>query len=195
MKKLLLSVSFILPCTRLCFGGIFDGPSLPFTKPEMVFSVGYGLPYPIYNTIGPVSGLSVGWLGPFQAKFEEQLTSYAGIGLCLNYFTSDFNWNNNTPYQFRLKIKTFSALVRANFHFIRTEKTDVYWGVGLGLRQNNWYFSSNDPASPSSVTPTEIPYGAEVTIGMRYYVTPQFAFYAEAGAAKSAVQAGLTAKF
>jgi hypothetical protein len=195
VKQRLFLIFSVLIFTAKAEAGIFDGPRMDFTKPEMDISLGYGVPYPIYNDLGNATGVHLGFLGPLQAKFEYQVTGYTGIGGVVNYFTATYNWNNGTKYNYSLNIVTLSVLFRINYHFIRTQKTDVYLGAALGFRESNWYYNSDDPSQPPKTKPEGTPYGAELTIGMRYFFAPWFGLYAEAGAAKSVVQAGLVFKF
>jgi opacity protein-like surface antigen len=142
--------------------------------------------------------------GPFYVKFEHALSDKVGLGLNVAYAGNEWSYKytgfdingNSAIYTETSKRTTYSVLARMNFHFGSSDKFDPYAGFGLGYRNANWTYETTDPDGSSGVEfKTLMPLGMEITIGARYYFTDNIGLYAEVGAAKSVVQAGLVAKF
>lgn len=199
MKKLILLFTLI---PSLSFGQAFQ-------QNKAYFSGGYGIGTItgiIFNFLSDNSDLKTTSVGPIYVKGEYAITDHFGIGLNVAYMSNSATWlQYNTDslgnqYAFRPKIsrKTYSVLLRANYHFGSNEHFDPYIGLGLGYRTASWNVKTNDPylkySSPNIPT-NLIPLGAEFTIGFRYLFNENIGVYCEAGAAKSVLQFGLVTKF
>lgn len=188
---------------------------LPFLAGAQAFQVnkfylsgGYGVGTVtgiIFKFLDNNTDITTQKIGPYYLKGEYAVAPHIGVGVHFAYMKNSASWQQyeidtfGQQYTFRPKITrtTYSALFRFNYHFGENEHFDPYIGLGLGYRYAGWRISANDPFSKyiPSIPTNFIPIGADFTLGFRYMVTPQFGFYAEAGAAKSALQFGLTAGF
>jgi hypothetical protein len=187
-----------------------------FDKGKTVVTVGYGVPnlarVGLRLIYGGYQGYSVSGFGPILVKGDYGILKNLGIGAVIGYSSTklsfdqtdsyyDYNTGYSQSYTYResLKWTSLSLGAHANYHFVRKEKVDVYVGGGLGYTINNITYSNNDPynQNPGSYiaySPNAIFYA--VTIGMRYYFTPNIGIYAEGGIEKGALlQGGLALKF
>ncbi len=188
---------------------------LAFDKGKTVVTIGYGVPnlarVGLRLIYGTYPGYSVSGFGPILVKGDYGILKNLGVGAVIGYSSTKlsytesntyYNGNGNYQtytYQESLLWTSLSLGGHANYHFVRKEKVDVYVGGGLGYTINNLTYSNNDPYYPNNVTyatynPNAIFYA--VTIGMRYYFTPNIGIYAEGGIEKGALlQGGLALKF
>jgi hypothetical protein len=152
-------------------------------------------------------GLSINYASwGFSTKMEETYPNY-------NYWTNTYTIETNT-YLNDLTFTTVSIMPRLNIHFKKTEKIDVYWGIGAGYKSykaryvstvNSYYGSYR---SEMNLSQSELQMGAEsfgeffsylpvafeTTFGVKYYFHPNVGVYTEIGPAKSLIQAGLAIK-
>ena len=156
-------------------------------------------------------------LGPLFVKADYGLTKLIGIGIIGGYFNavinetrtytvSEYDSGTGNYYNAVYQDKTdynYSSLsigARINFHFGTGEKLDPYAGVGAGysLNQSKLTYSTNNPntIARSPYSGTGIPTYFAITVGMRYYFTPNIGIYGEIGFDKwSLIQGGLAIKF
>jgi hypothetical protein len=155
-----------------------------FDQSAMLLSFGLGFP----NVAVGYNGLA--GFPPLYVKYEQGfLRDDVGLG---GYFSTSFgsvryfNNNNNT-------FSVFSFGLLGYYHFnklIPIEKMDVYAGAGLGFRTINY---SNDGAL--GVYPSETRVMPLMKVGIRYYLTPKLAPYAETGYdGMSSLNIGLTVR-
>ena len=216
MKKIILSILFVavaaISNSTFARGG---GDNNSFGQGKMVISAGYGFPWlagTVLSTYNANTNFTSSSMGPIYIKGEYGVSDLIGIGLNVAYAKASLSYDdiytgfdgnfNQVTYtdKWNLSYTTMSILMRMNFHFIHdNEKLDWYAGFGLGYRTGTWTESatSNNPSfTNSSVsTPNLIPFGFEMTTGIRYFFTPNVGAYAEAGIAKSPLQLGLCLKF
>lgn len=155
--------------------------------------------------------------GPTFLKVDYGVTKLIGLGLTAGYFNSNITqtatytvteYNSSTStysdktYQdvTNYTYSSFSIGARINFHFGTGKRLDPYVGVALGYSSNTikQTYSSNNPNAIVSApyNRTGIPTHFAVTIGMRYYFTPNIGIYGEVGFDKwSLMQGGLAIKF
>src|SRR4029079_1171747 len=88
--------------------------------------------------------------------------------------------------------RSFSGLLRVNWHLGVNAKIDPYVGLALGYRTNSWTYSNYAEVYETSLV--SFPLGFETTFGIHIKLNDHLSFYSEAGIAKSAVQFGLTEK-
>jgi len=175
-----------------------------FTDGSNAISVGYGfgsLGAAFYKTLLSSSdNVKTSNLGPVYLKYERGVTDHIGIGLNIAYAANkassdyigyDDNFNEVT-YTESLTRTTLSVLARLNYHIGHSDKFDPYVGAGIGYRNASWKFKSTDPNYGNFTIPSFLPLGFELTVGARYYFTPNIGLYAEVGAAKSVAQLGVT---
>ncbi len=208
MKKISLLVILIL--TTITFlntakaGG--KGSENSFDEGKVVVSGGYGAPWlsaTVFNSYSSNTDYSLKSIGPAYLKLEYGVTSWVGVGFNWAYANADINYtaaDGSYIEKHTVSFTTMSFLGRVNFHFLPdNEKIDLYGGLGMGYRSGGWTFKSTSTnpnySATNETTPTLIPIGFEITLGGRYYFTPNIGMYAEIGLAKSPFQIGLCAKF
>lgn len=136
--------------------------------------------------------------GPVYLKYEHALTGKFGIGVAVAYANFGFDYtekdaSGTTTYSHETDYTTFSILARMNWHFAEKEGFDPYIGVGLGYRDGNWTYKTNDPDGSDEINySVSFPFGFETTIGARIRLSGGLSAYTEIGLAKSVVQLGLT---
>ena len=146
-------------------------------------------------------------VGPFAFKVEYGLSRQLSIGLSATYiqYTSDWEELRFDPYHQReiwfkygTKLHDVSAMLRLNYHWIVTARSDFYVGGGMGY--NYWKSEDFTTFTPEDTTFNSSfknpgPFAAELTLGYRLYFRQRNAFYIEAGYGKSVIQAGFVFKF
>lgn len=134
--------------------------------------------------------------GPIHFRFGYRMSKVVEIGTSLNYEDQEFSWVNSNQNPGRARIKSFSGLFRANFHFLKSQSMDCYFGVGLGLRYDQYDLSvpvgSADFEFPFGVS--QILPGAELVFGYRGFITDYIGLYTELGFTKSPLQLGVCVK-
>lgn len=156
-----------------------------------------GLPKPKFTVF---SGI-----GPVNLKGEYAYSKFFGFGLSVNYVRANMIWEeyfygaNGSTININKNVlfyQSLSVLFRANFHFVRHRKVNMYCGTGLGYRYNEYFhrdaFGSRKREESLLL---ENPFAFELSLGMRYWLKPNWGLYVEAGATKSLIQAGIVGKF
>lgn len=151
------------------------------------------------------------WMG----KAEYSITPHSGIALNFAYTGVDINARLdslnqfNAPIEGKLTYRTYSFLARYNYHLLVSNNWDVYAGIGVGFRANNFRVEDNDPNKDRWDFPIDLSFvtkripnklslptvGGDFTFGVKYFILPGVAIYAETGIAKSILQTGLTVRF
>ncbi|MDZ4758162.1 MAG: hypothetical protein SGJ10_08490 [Bacteroidota bacterium] len=141
-------------------------------------------------------------IGPIALQGEYGISSRLGIAFHVANMHSfekgsysEQIWNPNTR-TFENHFVTFNNAkhvtgmsVRINNHFSKSEKLDVYWGVGLG--QNKTRYKITTTGAHASVNPySDSPIFAELYLGGRAYFNEHWGAYAEVGFMKTFVIAG-----
>lgn len=176
-----------------------------FNEGAMIFTVGYGVPnvykwifssYKLIHTEAEVKGM-----GPFHAKFEYGLADKIGVGLNIDFATASIEWadiatkfGDTNHYNTGFKGNGIAVSVRGNWHFYSTKKLDTYAGINFGYDFGAMKFYSDDPNLVALLPDLSFPFVIGLTVGMRYYVSPNFAIYAELGYSKSLAQFGVSYK-
>lgn len=156
--------------------------------------------------------------GPLHFRFEYMLGGRVGLGLSSNAEFGQFNYkttffdNNNREIQTENKFifSSINALARFNFHFLKnSEKFDLYWGLGAGYGSTKITWNENPDVNSGDIREkqrvteftdyitsaySKLPLALENVVGLRYAITPNSGFYAEAGMSKSILQIGFFGK-
>jgi len=203
MKKFLLF-------SMLAVAGTGKISAQSFDEDYIVWTAGYGVGAWLdvvensLNNSGGYNSLRTTSTGPLYAKLEYGITDEYGIGINIAYVGREWNYNeevddgsgNKTNYLTTVSYTSFSFLLRVNRHFSDNDKLDAYWGGGVGYRGGTYKQSSLNPNYNQNEEFKDIvPLGADLTVGMRFYFTPQIAIYLETGMAKSVLQFGLSGRF
>jgi hypothetical protein len=203
LPRTLLLFIFLLLCSRQ------EVYAQNFRKGNHLLSAGYGL-----GTAYQASALTYGFtvrdldssttaghiLGPMYFKYEYGLSQWIGLSISYAWLNSNTEVTyiapkDSAPCNAKIRYSTFSLLGRMNLHFAPSSKYfDPYVGLGAGIR--NYHFEmSSDERNFKKRSETYYSPGFEITFGVRGYIIPSLAIYAEIGAAKSFLQGGLTYKF
>jgi opacity protein-like surface antigen len=136
--------------------------------------------------------------GPVYAKFEVGVCKHLGLGLNFAWASNtwesaelDYQGENQIEYKKFNNRTTYSILFRVNAHFGPFKKFDPYVGAGIGFRDSRVNFHIENAADSSGVYDLPATLGWEIDVGLRYYVTPWLAAYAEIGLSKSLIQTGI----
>lgn len=141
-------------------------------------------------------------VGPFALQAEYGISNKLGIAFHMSNMHAFENgsyeeqvWNPNTN-SFDTKSVTFKNAkhttgmsVRINNHFSKSEKLDVYWGVGLGQNKVRYNINSSGPHTSRGLL-NATPIFAELYVGGRTYFNEHWGAYAEVGFMKTFVIAG-----
>jgi hypothetical protein len=186
-----------------------------FSEQKSFVSFGYGFgAYSIwfYSSYYYMDA-SHSFFGPVYGKYEYGVNEELSIGINLAYFEKEISGHfsvydnvtgSNVIYTEIDKYTSFSALLRANWHFGNSNKVDPYLGFGLGYRSVTWKFSVDNPQQQPYYgnyyenefldINSSFPLGFETTFGVRIRLTEKISAYTEAGIAKSVAQIGFVAK-
>lgn len=185
-----------------------------YQQGNSIISVGYGFPNltdVVFTVFNSNPGYSISAFGPIHFKYEYALNHHWGLGITIGYEEAKVQWENtdyvydpNTgyydipvSYAAGYKGSNIGILARANYHFLTSSKFDPYFGFALGY--NDWAFTyfNDDPnySGGGSTVKVPIPLALSVTIGCRYYFTPNIGIYAELGYEKDVIQFGFSGKF
>ena len=153
-------------------------------------------------------------------KHEKLVTSNIGLGFNMSFKSTDivqkydYSVPTNSYYtvnqmyyqkyvtyneQITYSFQDFSASVRASYHYLDLEKIHPYVAMGLGFRfvEGDYKIKSTNPSTPeySIIFEKTFPLYVSATLGLSYFVTNKFGFYAEAGFDKwSILQGGFVFK-
>lgn len=159
-----------------------------YAKGSSQVSAGYGFINVWKEVFKQVSSTTTA-VGPVALKYEYGFSNRISGGLLLGYsvVTNKFNFTSYTSTQ---KLYNISALAIANYHFGRPKKFDPYIGANFGYYNFRYTQKSSNPAIiiPADSEP-EIPaaIGFAGQAGVKYYVTPHYAAFVEAGYISGAV--------
>jgi hypothetical protein len=182
------------------------GKDEAYAMGKSYITAGYGvgnLAKTVFKIYQSYEGYSTKFAGPFNLKYEYGLTEKWGIGISLSYMSYDVSWGGTT-YDFdndtTINIKegfkgsTFRILPKFNYHFGGNDKFDPYFGFGVGFAARSYKFYSNDPFT-QALELKGIPISSELTLGMRYYFSPNIGIFTELGTGSAIFQFGLALKF
>lgn len=178
-------------------------------------SSGYGfpnLPRVLFNAYGNYqdkANYSSSGFGPLHLKYEYRISNRIGLLASINHlsykirFTEIYGDTNGKilPNNALIRQSRTAVNARFNFHFLNPEnheRTEFYAGLGLGYNFGKAPVIEADfPDGVGSVRlpPLMLRMSIEATLGYRRFVSDHIGFYAEAGIAKSVVQAGICARF
>lgn len=206
MKKIILLATAV----ALSFTS-FKSNAQAFQEGNVAISAGYG-----FTTLGRAvlkslesSGAEIDPTGhnPIFGKVEYAISDKWGIGL--NYFNSNIGFTQSYDYtttnsngdlvtnrykdEYSYQVSAIS--VRFNRHWEVTDAFDIYFGFGGGPKWGKLTYETNNPDLVEVDFSTPIPFAMELTMGARYYFTPNIGLYTEIGLARSFMQGGLVAKF
>lgn len=177
---------------------------------QIHFSYGYGfprMPGKMFNFNQDENEFRVVGVGPFLFKAEYGLTRQLSIGISATYIEYTSDWQvqkfherhqRNIWTTYGTKLQDLAVMVRLNYHWAVTPRSDLYMGGGMGY--NHWTEEDILPGLPDDSTfnsKFKVPgaFAAELSLGYRYYFRKRTALYLEMGFGKSLVQGGFVFKF
>ena len=149
-----------------------------------------------HTDVGPVLGVgglglaSFSFGGRFEKGFREAGPGVLGLGVSADY------WSFSDPILGSYKLTYLPIAVTVNYHFrLDNKKLDPFVGVGLGYER----VSFDGPAcTVGGVNYCATTYASGVYAlghaGIRYFMQPNMALYADAGAGDAALHVGLMFK-
>jgi hypothetical protein len=219
MKKILLSLGFAALSTftfaQMAQGSISIDPYIGI--PNFSNSVLYkDEPSDLtdvqeYNVVG--SMLSYG------GRVEYMISDQVGVGADVNYVEAgfavkfqDFVYDSNgaavqnangdylyTNYRSEYSVKRLRAMFRLNYHFVQSEKVDMYTGFAGGYLNTSRTIETNPTNSKyedDQLGGALIPVAIRIAVGAKMYFTQNIGAHVELGAFGGGIlQAGLSVKF
>jgi hypothetical protein len=183
MKRLLLIflLSFTMISAKSQQSSIATTNADTFMKGDMLLS----MDIQAVQMAKPVSD-AITWEGvPFRAGFEylffNKSKIFLSTGLNAKYLRHQPGNGNNYG--------VFGLAVPINIHFILVPRLDTYLGYKIG-----YYFDGYKPEMGSTINGYEGMY-SDGYLGVRYFLTPNFAIYSELSADAMRLYGGLSYKF
>ena len=161
----------------------------------------------------------VGSMLSYGGRFEYMMSDNVGIGADVNYEVSGYRYdftdyaydaagniqydaNNNallTTYTNQYTAKKFRAMFRLNYHFVQSEKVDMYSAFAGGYKNTNRAVETN-PTNPNfqdaNANGSLIPVSMRLAVGAKIFFTENIGAHVELGAfGGGLLQAGLSVKF
>ncbi|MDD5570091.1 MAG: hypothetical protein PHD97_02940 [Bacteroidales bacterium] len=221
MKK-----SLLIACVTLffCIGNINAGSgpfslkkgggSSTYDKGSIIFDVYYGFPNLGttvlrigYGLEGSEDGYDKGTFGPVGFKVEYMLSEKMGVGLDINYATSQIQWHETydvynqatglyvpTEYDYKVTNPKLGVLGRFYYHFVRKEKFDLYTSAAVGYRSFTLDLTTNDPDYIDENSISTVPVGYRIAIGTRVFFTKNIGMNFEFGIGGALFTGGLCVK-
>jgi hypothetical protein len=209
MRKFILF--FLLVILFVFFAKKADSQTNCIEKGKSIIEVYYGLPnfYPTiikqgYNnnfdlTRGLRPDYKIRNFNPIGLKYERMMTNEIGIGLNIFYAKSLIEWDDAT-YKYKSNITRLRIAFSYYYHFATSPKFDPYFIAHIGYSHINYSFEQQSKIdSIPIIHPTpdikfKFPLIFRAGIGVRYFVSKNFGFHAEAGIGGVLLAAGLSYK-
>ncbi|MEY4141613.1 MAG: hypothetical protein RL110_985, partial [Bacteroidota bacterium] len=161
----------------------------------------------------------VGSMLSYGGRFEYMMSDKVGVGADINYEVSGFSYKfddiaydaNGSPmfdangdylittYQTKYSAKKLRAMFRLNYHFVQSEKVDMYSSFAGGYKNVNRVSEtnpSNSSVSDAQLNGALIPVAFRIAVGAKVYFTQNIGAHVELGAfGGGLLQAGLSVKF
>ncbi|MEY4141730.1 MAG: hypothetical protein RL110_1102 [Bacteroidota bacterium] len=219
MKKVLLSLGFAALST-FTFGQMGQGSvsidpyiGIPNWANSIIYNQYDG------NATNVQDYQVVGSMLSYGGRVEYMISDQVGIGADVNYEVSGYSFkfddyvydaNGNalqdvngdyliTTYQTQYTAKKMRAMFRLNFHFVQSEKVDMYTAFAGGYRNVNRTSETNPTTSGYSdinLNGALIPVAGRLAVGAKIYFTQNIGAHVELGAfGGGLLQAGLSVKF
>ena len=156
---------------------------------------------------------AVGSMLSYGGRFEYMLSDKVGVGADVNYEVSGFAFKFEdqvyapdgsglgglTTYEAQYTAKKLRAMLRLNYHFVQSEKVDMYSAFAGGYKNVNRTWETN-PSHPeyqdANASGAIIPVTLRIAVGAKVYFTQNIGAHIELGAfGGGLLQAGLSVKF
>ena len=194
MKKSLLLI-FLIPSVSFCQQ---KNNSFPFKKKDQFFSVQYGFPNTIRNSLESFIGFNQTnkkSLGPFSVSYEYHINDLMSIGLNLSYasYSADYKDALGFGLAFKGTLRNPAILLQSIKYFESDSKAMLYAKGSIGINLWSGEYKRPDGSDYQNFNaPTPLGYNA--VVGVKYGFAPDIFGYIEAGYGKYIVAAGLSFK-
>jgi hypothetical protein len=180
MKKMKFSIT--LAVVVLLASSALEVSAQEMRKGNILVNAGIGFGY-FNNSLSRHSGLPVG----ITANVEYSITNEIAVGGYVGFTRGSYDYYYNA-YDDRYYYNALDVGVRGSFHFasllnIREKKFDPYAGVLVGVANR-----SSDYLGHTWIRPG-------VFVGARYFFSPNFGAYGEAGYNINPITLGLSFRF
>jgi hypothetical protein len=187
-------------------GKTLQGYDQPFNSRTKLISFGLGFPnlYRIsYDEPQGYTHIKTSGFGPFYAKFEFAAMENLGLAASFAYSTFHYSYYGLASFPFGQQqiiyyddVNTLNLSLSGNYHFgkwIKNPRLDAYAGFGLSASYLKSRYGNIPPYRAPDSRAEIFPL---VRAGARYYFTPIFSLYGEAGFdGLSIIQLGFSVKF
>ncbi len=189
MRKLTTALLFVFLIT-----GASNSFAQTFTQESLVANLGFGFGWYSYGygvNSFPAVTLSV------EKGFKDlEDIGFISIGATAGWKTAkyDWNWFGNTD-EWKWRDIVIAARGALHPHFIEVDKVDVYGGLALGVRLENFTWYTIDIAGePQKVNENNVYPLIGFYAGGRYYFTDNIAVFSELGYGLGYLTLGISVK-
>lgn len=188
MKKIIFTIAVI-------FAGITIADAQTFKKGTNAINVGIGFT----NTLYAGSGYSH-TIPPISTSYEYGVTDQFGVGGFLGYCITKWEsiyYLNNEYYPYGNTYSYFVIGLRGNYHFLSTNKFDIYGGMMLAyniVSSYDHYCKGPGTYDPYSIV-TESGVRISAYAGARYYFLNNIGVFLELGYGWTVFNTGIAIKF
>ncbi len=183
MKKTLLRLSIFLFLFLISIKG-FSQVFMEGTN-EINAGIGFGSHY--YGGYGTGFSSTPALTLTFDHGFRqiEDIKGTIGLGGIIGFQGSTYNWNDGLGDSYKQHWQNIIIAPRVTYHadFITSENWDLYASLFMGLRIENYTFTSNNPNYNALYEGNYggVNFAAGITVGAAYYFTPLIGAFAELG--------------
>lgn len=189
--RIILLMLISLPCFT-------QTNNFPFKKKDQFFSLQYGFPNTIKNSLESVFGFSQTnkkSFGPVSIAYEYHVNELMSIGASISYgsYSADYQDNFGANLAFRGTLRNTAILLQTTRYMETDKKASLYAKGSIGLNLWSGEYKKPDGTDFKNFNaPTPLGYNAMV--GVKYSFSKKAFGYLEAGYGKYIVAAGLSVK-
>jgi outer membrane protein W len=142
------------------------------------------------------TGATFGSEGPLGIRAEYLISDKVGFGIDLGMNSTSISYSANT-YDYSFITRKIGAMVTFNYHFVESDKFDVYFVTGLGYGNRTIKITSTEPEyTEPTVDFSLVPVSVKIGVGLRYFFTEQIGVNLGLGVGQGGlVNVGISAKF
>lgn len=162
-----------------------------------------------YANSGSELNLKASGIGPLGVRGEYLVTDKIGVGLDFAFSNSKLTYQeegqvyNSTTgnydpitYDYNFKTSKIGVIATLNYHFLDSDKFDLYAVTGIGFASRKFVFDTTDPDYVAASIKSPIPIGSKIGVGMRYFFTDNIGAQLQAVVGQGGIlNLGITAKF
>lgn len=170
--------------------------SFPFKKKDQFFSIQYGFPNTIKNSLESVPGFrktNTKSLGPVSIAYEYHATDLLSIGISISYgsYQADYEDVFGFNAAFKGTLRNTALLLQSTKYFENNSKALIYAKGSIGINLWSGEYKKPDGTDFKNFNaPTPLGYNA--VVGVKYGFARKTFAYLEAGYGKYIVAAGIS---